>query len=144
MHIAGPQEKDVGHLKHRGIATLYPLARWTWHSQQMTCSLLLPSSFSASLPVSLLHPSSAPPVSPRASWDFLRLPWVCSGRLSSVALGLVRSGRGEAETMDRRGCGAQALSEIAFARSLALEGLCYLLQVIEYSLFHCSRHSYPG
>lgn len=114
------------------------------HSQQMTCSLLLPSSFSASLPVSLLHPSSAPPVSPRASWDFFRLPWICSGRLSSVALSLVRSGRGEAKTMDRRGCGAQVLSEITFARSLALEGLCHLLQVIEYPLFHCSRHSYPG
>ena len=61
-----------------------------------------------------------------------------------MTLSLVRSGRGEAETMDRRGCGAQALSEIAFARSLALEGLCHLLQVIEYPLFRCSRHSYPG
>ena len=113
------------------------------HSQ-MTCSLLLPSSFSASLPVSLLHLSSAPPISPRASWDLFRLPWICSGRPYSVTLSLVRSGRGEAETMDRRGCGAQALSEIAFARSLALEGLCHLLQVIEYPLFRCSRHSYPG
>lgn len=61
-----------------------------------------------------------------------------------MALGLVRRGRDEAETMDRRGCGAQALSEIAFASSLVLEGLCYLLQVIEHPLFHCSRHGYPG
>ena len=61
-----------------------------------------------------------------------------------MALGLVRRGRDEAETMDRRGCGAQALSEIAFASSLGLEGLCYLLQVIEHPLFHCSRHGYPG
>ena len=44
-----------------------------------------------------------------------------------MALGLVRSGRDEAKTMDRRGCGAQALSEIAFVSSLALEGLCYPL-----------------
>lgn len=39
---------------------------------------------------------------------------------------------------------AQALSEIAFVSSLALEGLCYPLQVIEHPLFPCSRHGYPG
>lgn len=59
---------------------------------------LVPSFFpstssSAGLPASLLFPSSSQPVSlsERPGGSFC-LPWICPGRLSSIALGLVRSG----------------------------------------------------
>ena len=135
-HSVPAGQVDVGS-GYRVVIPLYPLARWMW---ALSADDLSP-------PPSLFfqcQPSCPTCLPPRASWDFFCLPWICSGRLSSVALGLVRRGRDEAETMDRRGCSAQALSEVAFTSLLVLEGLCYPLQVIEHPLFHCSCHGYPG